>query len=81
MSMDSVGKILQQKNIHEPDEVATIKSYIQTHFQSPASVIVRPSSIVISVDSASLANTIRLHTAALQNITHTDKKLVFRINS
>jgi hypothetical protein len=77
--MDSIGDVLGKYKIEQPDEVTAIKDYIAKEFNVDASVAVQANSLIISVQSASLANTLRLRTPALQKIANTSKRLQFRI--
>ena len=77
--MDSLQTLLQQQQPQEPDEAKIIKHYIAEQFDEPAIILVQPQAIVITVRSASLANTLRLRTTDLQKISNTTKRLVFII--
>lgn len=77
--MESVSDLLGRYQPQLPDEAVTIKRYIHDTFAAPSSVLVRSDAIVITVHSAALANTLRLRLPALQELTKTTKKLIFRI--
>ena len=77
--MESLQDLLGGYSPKEPTEVLAIKQYIQKTFNVPSSVGLKGESIVITVPSAALANTLRFHTAKLKNAAQTDKKIVFRI--
>jgi hypothetical protein len=77
--MDSLQELLGSRSPKEPPEVLAIKQYIQTTFSAPSSVGLQGETIVITVASASLANTLRYHAARLKDAAQTDKKIVFRI--
>lgn len=77
--MDSVGDVLGKYKIEQPDEVTAIKDYVAKEFNAVASVAVQANSLIISVPSAPLANTLRLRTPVLQKIANTTKRLQFRI--
>lgn len=77
--MDSIGDVLGKYKIEQPDEVGAIKDYITKEFNAPASVAVQPNALIISVQSASLANTLRLRIPTLQKVANTSKRLVLRI--
>jgi hypothetical protein len=77
--MDSLADLLQQHRPEEPPEIAAIKRYVDEHFHATARIALQHDSIVISVDSAALANTLRLRLTELQAAAQTTKRLVFRI--
>lgn len=78
--MEHVGDLLGRYSAKQPDEVAAIKRYIADTFDSPSTVALSgETAIIITVHSASLANTLRLQTSDLQKIANTSKRLVFRI--
>ncbi len=63
----------------EPPEVALIKAYVTDTFHAAAGISVSDNAITITVNSAALANALRLRTTALRDLCATDKRLVFRI--
>lgn len=77
--MDSIGDVLDKYKNDEPDEVSAIKVYIAQEFNAPVSITVQQNALIISVQSASLANTLRLRIPVLQKIANTSKRLVLRI--
>jgi len=77
--MDSLQDLLGQYSAAQPDEMVAIKRYIFEEFGVPASVGVQGEALVVTVASASLANTLRLRLTALQAAAHTKKRLIFRI--
>lgn len=77
--MDSIKDLLAGAKRNEPPEIAAIKDYIQQHFNSRAGVLLQERQVVISVPSAALAGTLRMHLPQLQELTGTDKRLVIRI--
>jgi len=79
--MDSLSSILSGKDFDEPQEITSIKKYVQDEFQSNVSVQVRDKDIVISVPSASLANMLRLRTPEIKRRCQLDKRLTFRITA
>ncbi len=79
VAMDSLNNILSLKDFDEPPEVQGIKKYVQEAFQTKVSVMVREKDIIISVPSASLANTLRLRAPEMKRRCQVDKRLVFRI--
>lgn len=77
--MDSLFSILSGKNFDEPPEIASVKKYVYDEFKSEAGVAVRGDTIVITVASAALVNTLRLRGPEIKRRCQLDKKLVFRI--
>ena len=77
--MDKIGTIVAAKNFDEPPEIQRIKKYIHDTFDSDGSVITSNSSIVVVVDSAALAGSLRPRLLELQKISQTDKKIIIRI--
>ena len=79
VDMESVADVLGRYNPQQPDEIVAIKRYISEQFGQVASVGVHGDALVITVSSASLANTLRLRLPALQAAAGTKKRLIFRI--
>ncbi len=77
--MDSLEDLLHKYSPKEPNEVLAIKRYIDETFHAPSSIGLKGESIVITVQSAALANTLRFHTAQLQAAAKTEKRIIFRI--
>jgi hypothetical protein len=78
--MEHIGDLLSRHSPREPDEVLAVKQYIAAEFNAPASVGLQgDTALVITVASASLANTLRLRTTAIQKAAGTTRRLVFRI--
>jgi hypothetical protein len=77
--MDSLFKILSNKDFDEPPEISSIKKYVLEEFHTDVGVQVREQNIVISVPSAALANTLRLRSPEIKRRCQLDKKLIFRI--
>lgn len=76
---DRLGDLLPQNRFDEPEEVKTIKAFVQERFQQTVSVTVQPSSISIHVKSAALAGALRTELHHLQRKIGTEKRLVIRI--
>lgn len=77
--MDSIADLFGNRTPQEPDEINAIKNYISKEFNAPATVAVQGNSLIISVQSAALANTLRLRLPTLKKISNTTKRLVLRI--
>lgn len=77
--MDSLHTILSNKDFDEPPEMSAIKKYVQDEFKTDVGVQVRDKDIVVTVHSASLANTLRLRGPEIKRRCQLDKKITFRI--
>lgn len=77
--MDSLQDLLGRYNPKEPDEIGAVKRYIFEQFGVQSSVGLHGETLVITVNSASLANALRLRTTALQKVANTKRKIMFRI--
>ncbi len=77
--MDSLQDLLGKYSPKEPPEVLAIKQYIFDQFGAASSVGLQGQSLVITVRSAALANTLRMRLPALQTAAKTTKRLIFRI--
>lgn len=76
---DSLADLLARKDFDEPPEMQAIKRFVQERFDSSVEVLVRERDIVITTDSAALANTLRLNQTELRQAAASSKRLVFRI--
>ena len=77
--MDSLQDLLGKYRAQEPPEINIIKRYLDENFKATASIAVRDDSITITVQSASLAGTLRMRGRAIQSLCKTKKRLIFRI--
>jgi hypothetical protein len=77
--MDSLQDLLGKYSPQEPAEVLALKRYIQETFNAASSVGLKGESIIVTVSSAALANTLRFHITKLQAAAQTDKRIIFRI--
>lgn len=78
-NMDSLQDLLGRYSPQEPEEVTAIKRYIAQQFDAQSSVGLHGETLVITVTSASLANTLRLRLPVLQKVAGTKKRIMFRI--
>jgi len=79
--MNSLLELLGQRDLPaEPVEIKLIKDYVRSEFDSSVEVMVRDKDIVVTVNSSSLANTLRLRGPQIKKLCNTEKKLMFRIN-
>lgn len=77
--MDTIKDLLIRRDSSEPEEIRIIKTYVQKRYRSKVSVTMQTRQIVIGVDSAALAGTLRMQLHELQKLCHTDKRLIIRI--
>lgn len=77
--MESLEDLLGRYRPEEPDEIALAKRYIMDTFRAEAGVAINGESLIITVHSAALSNTLRLRTLELKEACKTTKRLVFRI--
>ena len=78
--MDSINTILGDKIFSEPPEINSLKQFIKDNYQADAVVSISGKTIVISVASAALANSLRLRLPEIKRLLKTDKNLAFRIH-
>lgn len=78
---DSLGDLLAQKSLGEPEEILVIKTFLRENYKATCEVTMSPQQIVIVVKGASLAGAIRMRLHELQALCQTDKRLVLRIIS
>ena len=79
--MDSLGDLMAKRQKPEQPELSAIKSYIDERYHTPVRAAVSGNTIIVTVPSAALANTLRLQTSKIQEICRVNKRLVFRIGS
>jgi len=78
--MDSLQDILARYDNTEPPELTAIKQYVDEHFHTPVSVSLNGDTIIITVPSAALANTLRLNSTTICRKCKITKRLLFRIS-
>ena len=78
-AMESLQEILAHYGPPEDPEVLAVKQYVSEHFKTPVSVAVHGTVLVVTVPSAALANTLRLHGVKIQEACNLQKRLIFRI--
>lgn len=77
---NSIGDILDYKNLNTPDEIAIIKRYVKSKFNSNCLIRMNSRTIIITVDSSSLASSLRLSLNDLKNkLPKSGRQLVIRI--
>lgn len=78
--MDSLNKLLSDRDWDEPLESRVLKKYIRQKFQAEASIQVRDNDIVISAPSAALVTSLRYDIVNLRQAASTKKQIILRIN-
>ena len=78
---NSLQDILSTKKFDEPAEIRIIKDFLRINYNATAQVTVQPAQIIIAVQGASLAGTVRMRLHELQGLCRTDKRLILRIVS
>ena len=76
--MDSLQDILGKRNFNPPDEIASVKEYIQRRYKSPSRVRVERGVIIVRVPSGALAATLQLEQNRMIEACNLKKKLVIR---
>ena len=79
LHMDNLGDLLGRSKYKEPKEIAQIKKFVWEQFEATPDVELGKNSIIITVDSAPLATSLRYKIIELNAILNTNKKLVIRI--
>jgi len=77
--MDSLQDIISRYEKPEQPELIAIKRYVDEHYHTPISASVNGNTIVVTVPSAALANTLRLNITKIQEACQLEKRIVFRI--
>jgi hypothetical protein len=77
--MDSLHDIIAKYGKPEQPELIAIKRYVDERYHMPVSAAMSGNMIIVTVPSASLANTLRLQTSTIQQACQLEKRLVFRI--
>lgn len=76
--MDSLQEILGKRDFTPPDEIASVKEYIQRRYKSTSRVRVERDVIIVRVPSGGLAATLQLEQRRLIEACNLKKKLVIR---
>ena len=78
--MDSIASILGDKDFDQPTEIVSLKKYLKQEFGIEAILQIRDKDIVVNVNNAALANTLRLRSPEIKRHCQLSKKLTFRIS-
>jgi hypothetical protein len=77
--MDSLQNIISRYGTPEQPELIAIKKYVSDKYTTLVSTAINGETIIVTVPSAALANTLRLQTTQIQEVCNIQKRLVFRI--
>lgn len=77
--MDSLQDILSKYEKPEAPELVAIKRYVDERYHTLVSAAIQGETIVVTVPSAALANTLRLQTTTIQQTCQMTKRLLIRI--
>ncbi len=77
---DSLGDVLAKKNLREPSEILVIRTFLHENYQADCQISTNQRQIIIALNGASLAGTVRLRLHELQELCQTKKRLIIRIN-
>jgi hypothetical protein len=76
--MDSLQDILGKRDFTPPDEIVSVKEYIERRYKSPSRVRLERGVIIVRVPSSGLAATLQLEQNRLIEACNLQKKLVIR---
>lgn len=77
--MDSIKDLMAQYSAPEAPELAAIRRYVDENYHTSIRASVSGNMIIVTVSSASLANTLRLQSSIIQENCNITQRLVFRI--
>ncbi len=77
--MDDISQILNRSKIKKPDLITNIKSFVMEKYKAEVKVSLKPKTIIISSESASLINSLRLNARELINQYNITETIIFRI--
>lgn len=76
---NSLADVLANKDFDEPDEMKAIKLFVKKNYQTDVEIQLREREIIVTTQSAALANTLRLKLPEIRKLAATDKRIVLRI--
>lgn len=77
--MDSLNDILRRYETPQQPELIALKRYVDEYYHTPISAAINGNTIVVTVPSAALANTLRLQVNKIKVACQLEKRLIFRI--
>lgn len=75
----SIGDLLPKDKFQEPQEIRIIKNFVQEKYGYTPEIAIQTNQIMIGVNSASLAGTLRMDLHKLSKLCETDKRLVIKL--
>jgi hypothetical protein len=76
--MDSLQEILGKRDFNPPDEITSIRAYIERRYKSKCYIKMQRDSIILSVRDSALAATIHLERQSLIDSCGLTKRLIIR---
>ena len=76
--MQSLQDILGKKDFTPPDEIASVKEFIQRRYHSPSRVRVERDVLIVRVPSSALAATLQLEQRTMIETCRITRKLIIR---
>jgi streptomycin 6-kinase len=77
--MEDINSILQGRVPTEPPEIKVLKAYFKSEYRAEVQITVSEKDIAIVVNSAALANTLRLRATEIQKACGITKRLRFKL--
>lgn len=77
---NALGDLLNKSQFEEPPEIRIIKQFVEEKFNSTPTVIIKENQIIIGVNGAALAGSLRMQLHKLQELCQTKKRLIIRIS-
>jgi len=78
--MDNLGDLLSKRDLNEPPDIKLIKDFVKENFEASVSVKLQRNQIIIVVNSAALAASLRMRLHEIQKLMAEPKRLVIYIN-
>ena len=76
---NALGDLQPRDRFEEPPEVQIIKKFMEQNYRQEVGVSVQPGHIIIHVQGAALAGTLRMRLHELKELCQTDKRLIIRM--
>ncbi len=77
--MDNISNLFSNTRFTEPPEISIIKDFVLKTYDIAVKVLVKDNQVVIIVNSAALAGSLRPKLFELQKLCNTKKKFLIRI--
>jgi hypothetical protein len=79
--MESLAEILSRKQFKAPDEVTSLKAYIEKHFDVKPKITVRGKNLILSVPNSALAGTLQMKKPNIIKACNLKSQLIIRVGS